>query len=225
MSVYQVKNLLEDFKRCKDLLRRTTNQYAIWLSEGEKEFQEKNETSITFEPPMGGSHTWFYHGDQWNKIKKEFAQKIMITEEAEAKYYDVLIPAFEQELKDRVNPEKVKELIAEANKLIKGHKQLAQKVTKALEEFTETPSYKTSKTFIEGREKLRLLEDDLNTLSKKFEHYDTSPQTKFPSLGNEVTSHELHYLQYGMGLGKRIVKEIEMVFKKEIEKREASKKA
>ena len=223
MPQYQVKNYWEEFKRCKDACRLTIDQFEKWLLQiNEADRLDIYEVCITFEPHTGGSKSSWLHGTQMERFKKETADKKMVVEEAE-KYCDKLIPAFEQELKNRENSEKVKELIAEANKLVKGHKQLAQKVSKALMEFGETQSFKTAKTFIEEREKMRIIEGEIYTLSRKFDLYEAVPETKLPTLANEVTTNELQSSQYstkGALIGK-----IETFYKKEIEKREASKKA
>jgi len=223
MPLYQTKNYLEEFKRCKDACRLTIDQFEKWLSQiNEANRLDIYEVCITLEPHTGGSKSWWYHGTQMERFKKETADKKMIVEEAE-KYYDKLIPAFEQELKNRENSEKVNEIIPEINKFVNEHKQLAQKVIKALTEFGETQSFKTAKTFIDGRERMQIIEGEIYTLSHKFEHYEKSPETMLPTLSNEVTTKELQSSKYTVR--GTTIKKLENFYKKEIERREASKKA
>jgi hypothetical protein len=223
MSNYQTKNDLEEFIRCKIALGRATDQYEKWLSQiSEAERQGIHEICITFEPHTGGSKNWILHSNQIQKFKKETADKKAIVEELQKYYYDKLIPAFEQELKNRDNSEKVKEIIAEANKIAKEHKGLTPKVTKALTEFGEAQSFKNAKIFIEGRERMRIIEDKICTLSHELDFYKTSPETTLPTLGN-VTSDRLQY-RNGSAKG-AIIKKLEIFFKKEIEREEADTKA
>lgn len=224
MPVYQVKVSLEGFRECKDALRRTKNQFDKWLSQiNEAELQENNEICISFEPPTGGSKNSLLRGiAQRERFKKEIADEKMIIEEAE-KYYDALIPAFEQELKDRANPEKVKEIIVSANKLVKEHIQLAKKVQDVVEKPIKT--FQTAQTFIDGRERMRIIESELHVLEDKLYWYETPPKTTFPSL-NGLTSGELHYVQYMPKTIDGIIKEIERIYREETEKRkEATTKA
>lgn len=218
MPLCQVKILLEGFRECKDALRRTTNQFDIWLSQiSEAKIQENNEICISFELLTGGSKNSFLRGiAQRDRFEKETADEKMITEEAE-KYYDELISAFEQELKDRSNPEKVKEIIVAANKLSKEHKQLAKKIQDVVENPIKT--FQTAQKFIEGRERMRIIESELHILEGKLYWYETPPKTVFPSLDG-LTSGELHYVHYMPKRIDAIIKEFERIYRESLERKD-----
>ncbi len=224
MPNYQLKNCLEDFIADKNACRITIDQCNAWESQiNDAESEENHEVHIALEPPTGGSKNWILHGAQMQKFKKETSEQRAIVEELQKNYYDKLIPAFEQELKERNNSEKVKEILAEGEKIVKQHTRLAQEVTKALEEFAEVQSVKSAKKFIEGREKLRIMENDLcSTLRHRLDFYRTSPETTLPTLAT-VTSDRLQY-RNGSAKG-AVIKKLEVFYKKEIEHMEANNKA
>ena len=148
----------------------------------------------------------------------------MIDEEG-LKLLEEPIPALKQELLKRLNSEAVEAIIKQAQELNTVHWQLSRKAKKITEQ-SIVPD-KDAKTFIDIRERMRLIESELSTLEAKFNWHETSPKTLFPSLDSELTSSQLQHQYYNSEFNAK-VKEIERIYRESLERKdrkEATKKA
>ena len=78
-------------------------------------------------------------------------------------HLDAVIAMYAGEIKKRENPKAVSEIINEANNLVKEHKHLTQKVKQAALKPIDELSFQTAKVLVEGMERLRVIEGELNS--------------------------------------------------------------
>jgi hypothetical protein len=161
-----------------------------------------------------GYQPWHTHGiyiPDWSKHEAKTKEEIAF-QTAWRDFLTAVIAMYDQKIKSRDNPNAVSEIISEANKSVKERKQLILKIRHANGKPLEELRFKTAEAFVENLEKKRLADDALYTLRNRFEMLAT--EKKFPEVTDDLTTDDL-----------KNRKKIEAFYKKEITKREASKKA
>ena len=99
---------------------------------------------------------------QWDKHAEETKDtRIIIT--AYRDLQKAVSTMQDSKIKERENPKAVSEIINEANNLVKEHKHLTQKVKQAALKPIDELSFQTAKVLVEGMERLRVIEGELNS--------------------------------------------------------------
>ena len=142
----------------------------------------------------------------WEKYLKNIKDKLEILY-AWKDRIDALIAMYTDEIESRDKPETVSAIVKEAQELVKEHKRLTQKVRKVSQQPIKELTFKDAKIFVEGRERIRIIESELHTLHEQFKKCLIPPDTKFPSKTAQLSSKELHNR-----------KEIQDFYRKESEK-------
>lgn len=180
---------------------------------------EGNERSVEIRCHWG---SYYKSVRNWEQHEKETKGEIALLT-AWREFLRAVIAMYDRKLKKRENPKAVQTIMKQAQELTSEHKQLTQKIRKILEKPIEILNFITAETFIQKRERMRIVESELHVLEDKFDWNKTPPETIFPSLDG-LTSIELQYDPYRYySETNAVIKEIERIYREETEKRKEAK--
>jgi len=221
-SYFKLKAMMET---AKTTLERTESALQImaglFTEEQKAQMERDGSVQVGFESPRG------FRGERinwqkWDNMEKEHKDKTEIAQ-VRRDFYKAVVEMYQQKLKERINPKAVKEIIKEAQELRSEHKRLSQKVQKIIDMPSVPP--KDAAIFMDKKERMRLIESQLDTLEERFEWHETPPDLTFPKLDDDLMSGKLQHQYYNFSLFNQKIKEIERIYCESKAREEASKKA